>query len=89
MEAELISANEAMKEAAWLEKVAMDLGESSPGGSKDESRIPILYCDNQATTQLTADTKFHNKAKHIKIRYMFIRNDMVARNRLSRRDRWN
>jgi hypothetical protein len=31
---------------------------------------------------LIKDTKFHNKAKHIKIRYFFIRNDIVQRDRL-------
>ena len=28
------------------------------------------------------DTKHYNKAKHIEIRYLYIRNDMVQRNRL-------
>jgi hypothetical protein len=78
MEAEIIAANEGAKEAAWLEKLTMDLKEGNP----NEPRIPTLYCDNLGGTDLMKDTKFHNKAKHIEIRYMFIRNDMVERNRL-------
>ena len=77
MEAELISANEAAKEAAWMEKVAIDLGELDldqleSSMKQKQTWIPILHCDNQAATQLTADMKFHNKAKHIEICYIFI-----------------
>jgi hypothetical protein len=43
---------------------------------------PVLYIDNNAAIALTQDTKFHNKAKHIDIRYSFIRNDMHLKNRL-------
>jgi hypothetical protein len=31
---------------------------------------------------LIKDIKHYNKAKHIKIRYLYIRNDIVQRNRL-------
>jgi hypothetical protein len=77
MDAEVIAGHEGAKEAAWMEKVTNDLGERGP-----EPYIPTLYCDNLGATQLIKDTKFYARAKHIEIRYFYIRNDMVRRNRL-------
>ena len=77
MDLEIIVANKGAKEAAWLEKVIEDLGERG-----SDPYIPTLYCDNLGGIDLIKDTKFHNKAKHIEIRYFFIRNDMVQRDRL-------
>src|SRR5450432_2100430 len=74
IEAEIIAANEGAKEVAWLEKITLDLNE--------KPQMPILRCDNLGGTDLMKDTKHHNKAKHIEIRYLYIRNDMVQRNRL-------
>jgi hypothetical protein len=79
MDLEIIAANEGAKEAAWLEKVIDDLGERERGS---DPYIPTLYCDNLGGIDLMKDMKFHNKAKHIEIRYFFIRNDMVQRDRL-------
>jgi hypothetical protein len=42
-----------------------------------------LYYDNLGGTNLIRDTKYHTKAKHIEIRYFFIRNDMVQKDRLA------
>ena len=42
----------------------------------------ILRCDNLGGIDLIKDTKHYNKAKHIEIRYLYIRNDIVQRNRL-------
>jgi hypothetical protein len=77
MDAEIIIRHEGVKEAAWIEKVTNDLSERG-----QELYIPTLYCDSVAATQLMKDTKFHARAKHIEIRYFYIRNDMVQRNRL-------
>ena len=44
--------------------------------------MPILRCDNLGGIDLIKDTKHYNKAKHIKIRYLYIRNDIVQRNKL-------
>ena len=74
-EAEFISASEASKEAAWLEKLSFDLNESN-------DTPPTLYCDNQGAIDLIHDHKFHSKAKHIDIRCNFIRNDMIETGRL-------
>jgi hypothetical protein len=77
MDLEIITANKGAKEATWLEKVIEDLGERG-----SDLYIPTLYCDNLGGINLIKDTKFYNKAKHIKIHYFFIRNDIVQRDRL-------
>ena len=72
MNLEIIAANKGAKEATWLEKVIEDLGERG-----SDPYIPTLYYDNLRGIDLIKDMKFYNKAKHIKIRYFFIRNNMV------------
>ncbi len=74
MEAEFIAASEAAREVAWLEKLWKEI--------KPVRQIPTLWCDNEAALAITGTTKHHNRAKHIDIRYFFIRNDMVKRGRL-------
>ena len=76
IEAEIIAANEGAREAAWLEKLRAEID------TPEHRQPPTLYCDNEAATAFTKDSRFHNKAKHIEIKYMFARNDMISRNRL-------
>jgi hypothetical protein len=78
MEAEIMAALEGARLAVWLEKLTRDLGERD----EDNPFIPTLYCDNKSTVDLSYDTKHHQKAKHIETRYLFVRNDMVQRDRL-------
>ena len=70
-----MAASEASREAAWLEKLNRDLDDLA-------SIPPTLYSDNQSAVALIRDPKYHARAKHIDIRYAFIRNDMVAKERL-------
>ena len=49
---------------------------------KDLTNTPILRMDNTPVEELLKTWKSHSKAKHIEIRYMYLRNDMVLRNRL-------
>jgi hypothetical protein len=74
MESELITASEVSKELAWLEK----LWEEVVGTPQK----PILYCDNQPTVDIIHNPKHYSKAKHIDIRYFYVRNDMVKAGRL-------
>lgn len=76
MEAEIMAANEAAKEAAWLEKLWPEIIK------EPLKEPPTLYCDNLSAIDFSTNTKFSNKSKHIEVRYFYIRNDMVARNRL-------
>ena len=48
----------------------------------EKTNIPILMIDNTAVEELSRTWKSHSKAKHIKIKEMFIRDDMVLRKRL-------
>ncbi|KAI0991188.1 hypothetical protein K3495_g16999 [Podosphaera aphanis] len=75
MEAEILAASEGAKEMAWMEKVSSDLG-------VEWKNPPLIHIDNTAAIDLCKTTKFHSKAKHIEIRYFFIRNDMILKNRL-------
>ncbi|KAI1004930.1 hypothetical protein K3495_g3287 [Podosphaera aphanis] len=76
MEAEIMAASEGAKELAWMEKVCSDL-------NLDWKEPSTLWTDNEAAMELSKTTKFHNKAKHIEIKYLFVRNDMMQRNRIS------
>jgi hypothetical protein len=58
-----------------MEKLTADIEEN-------DSYTPTLYCDNQSGLDWMKDSKFHNKSKHIEIRYMYIRTDMVEQSRM-------
>src|SRR5277367_6668953 len=75
MEAEIMAASEGAKEMACLEKFTVDIEENATYTS-------TLYCDNQDGLQWMKDSKFHNKSKHIEIRYMYVRTDMVEKGRM-------
>jgi len=77
MEAEIMAASEGGRLAAWLEKLTGDLGEGAYN-----KYTPTLFCDNQSTVDICYDTKHHQKAKHIETRYLYVRNDMVLKERL-------
>jgi hypothetical protein len=74
MEAEICASSKGARQVAWFEKLVKDLDE--------RTNIPILIIDNATAEELTKTWKSHSKAKHIKIKEMFIRDDMVLRNRL-------
>ena len=59
---------------AWFKKLIKDLDE--------RINTLILIIDNSAAKELAKTWKSHSKAKHIKIKEMFIRDDIVLRNRL-------
>jgi len=74
MEAEIMAALEGARLVVWLKKLTRDLGERD---NNDKPFVPILYYNNKGTVDLLYNTKHHQKAKHIKTQYLFIRNDMV------------
>ena len=67
-EAELIAAVEATKELLWLRKFTMEL--------ELKQQRYLLFCDNQSAIHLAKNSSFHSKAKHIEIRYHWIRDIM-------------
>ena len=69
-EAEYIAVTEVIKEGIWLRGL---LGELSSCSDK----IDIL-CDSQSAIHLTKDQMFHERTKHIDIKYHFVR-DIISR----------
>lgn len=70
-EAEFIASCEAAKEAIWLKRL---LAELEPGFNK---AVP-LKCDNQLAIQLVKNPVFHQRKKHIDVRYCFVRERQEA-----------
>ena len=58
-------------EAVWLRKLLSDLFDLSLDAT-------CIYCDNESCVKLLENPVFHDKSKHIEIKYHYIR-DMVQR----------
>ncbi|KAG8492453.1 hypothetical protein CXB51_009584 [Gossypium anomalum] len=69
-EAEYMEITEACKEAIWLKGLFSELNE--------DLQISTVFCDSQSAIFLTKDQMFHERTKHIDVRYHFIR-DIIAR----------
>eukprot|EP00253_Pinus_taeda_P002301 PITA_02301 len=65
-EAEYMATNLASCEAIWLRKMLFGLFGRS-------LRPSVIYCDNQSCNKLTENPVFHDRSKHIGIKYHFIR----------------
>jgi hypothetical protein len=66
VEAEYMGACEACTEAVWLRKLVSDLFDQNPESI-------TIYCDNQSCIRLSEHLVFHERSKHIEIKYYFIR----------------
>jgi hypothetical protein len=64
--AEYIAAFEACTEAVWLRKLISRLFDQVLDST-------IIYCDIQSCTRLFEHPVFHERSKHIEIKYYFIR----------------
>jgi hypothetical protein len=69
VEAEYIAACSASCEAIWLRKLLTDLF---------DLEATTILCDNQSCIKMMENPIFHDRSKHIEIRYHYIR-DMVQR----------
>jgi hypothetical protein len=74
VEAEYIATCSTTCEAIWLRKLLAGLFDL-------EMREIAILCDNQRCIKMTKNLVFHDRSKHIEIRYHFIRN-MVQRGAL-------
>jgi hypothetical protein len=63
-EAEYMASCEACTEAVWLRKLISDLFDQTPEST-------IIYCDNHRCIRLLEHPMFHERLKHIKIKYYF------------------
>ena len=68
-EAEYIAASDVCREAVWLRKLLFDLF----GGELEST---IVHCDNHSCIKLSENLVFHDRSKHIEMKYHFIR-DLV------------
>jgi hypothetical protein len=64
-EAEYIAASDASKEAVWLRKLVSGL-------FGDKLETTVVHCDNQSCIKLTENPVFHDRSKHIDMRYHYI-----------------
>jgi len=64
-EVEYIAASDASKEAIWLEFLLDDIG-------RTWEKVNVL-CDNWSVIHLATNLAYHNKNKHIDIRYHLMR----------------
>ena len=64
-EAEYMVIAEAVKEAIWLRSLVDSLGLKQD--------ITVVYCDSQSAIHLTKNQMYHERTKHIDVRYHFIR----------------
>jgi hypothetical protein len=63
--AEYIALSVAVCEVVWLRKILVDLF----GHVLDST---VIHCDNQSCVKLSENPMFHNKSKHIEIKYHYI-----------------
>jgi hypothetical protein len=64
-EVEYIVACETCTEVIWLRKLISDLFDQIPESI-------IIHCDNQSCIRLSEHPVFHERSKHIEIKYYFI-----------------
>ena len=66
---EYVLACSASSKVVWLRKLMYDLFDL-------QFDATFIYCDNQICVKLLENSVFHDKSKHIEIKYHYIR-DMV------------
>nr|GEW92834.1 retrovirus-related Pol polyprotein from transposon TNT 1-94 [Tanacetum cinerariifolium] len=64
-EAEYMAFTEDVKETIWLKGLLIELGVNL--------RSVVVNCDNQSAIHLSRNAMFHERTKHINVRYHFIR----------------
>lgn len=68
-EAEYIVAAFCACQCIWLRRILEQLG-------AEERRSTKIHCDNNSTIQLSKNSVFHGRSKHIEVRFHFLR-DLV------------
>jgi hypothetical protein len=65
-EAKYIAESVASREAVWLRKLLSDL-------FSVELEPTVIHCDNQSCIKLSENPMFHDRSKHIEMRYHYVR----------------
>ena len=74
VEAEYIALAKAAQELIWLQRLLMDM-------NKNPVDPMTIFEDKQSTIEMTKNPQYHGKAKHIDIRFHYIR-EMVTMNKI-------
>ena len=69
-EAEYIAATEGVKEARWLRGLVNELGIAQD--------TLVVFCDSQSAIHLNKNSRYHDKTKHIDVKYHLIRDTVVV-----------
>ena len=64
-EEEYIGASVASREVVWLQKLLARIFDL-------ELEPTLIHCDNQSCVKLTENPVFHDRSKHIEIKYHYI-----------------
>ncbi|GJW92965.1 hypothetical protein Tco_0172637 [Tanacetum coccineum] len=70
-EVEYMALTEAVKEIIWHKGLLIELGINL--------RLVVVNCDNQGAIHLSRNVMFHERTKHINVRYHLIREIMESR----------
>ena len=70
-EAECMALSSAAQEAVWFRQLTTDLG-------NPPETPTTIYEDNQSAISMTKNPKFHGRAKHIAIKYHYIREQVSS-----------
>ena len=73
-EAEYIASAKAAQELIWLQRLLMDMNKNSVDPM-------TIFEDNQSTIAMTKNPQHHGKAKHIDIKFHYVR-EMVTMNKI-------
>ncbi len=71
-EAEYVALSQATQEAIWMRQLLSDIGCKS-------EQPTTLYEDNQGAIEISKNARFHNRTKHIDVRFHFIREKVVSK----------
>ena len=71
-EAEYVALSGASQEAVWLQELYRQLDPKQKGPT-------VIYEDNQSTIAMSKNPQFHGRAKHIGIKFHFIREQVSSK----------
>ena len=66
IEAEYITLSVEVREVVWLHKLLTDL-------FNHEMDLTTIHCDNESCVNISENLVFHDKSKHIEIKYHYIK----------------
>ena len=70
-EAEYVALSQATQEAIWMRRLLSDIG------CKSEEPT-TMYEDNQGAIEISKNARFHNRTKHIDVRFHFVREKVLS-----------